>query len=177
MKVLIFGIQGSGKGTIGNYIAEKLEVPFIAMGDILRELREEDSEMGRTVKDYIDQGRFLPDEPTMKIINTRLDAKDCGKGFVLDGVPRNLEQNKLFTHQPDLLVLVELEEQEAKRRLLTRARHDDTEEKIQRRQDWHKENTVPLIEHYKKQGIKTIEIDNSGSVEEVRKNIDEQFKN
>ncbi len=177
MKILLFGIQGSGKGTIGNYIAEKLGVPFVSMGDIFRELRQEDSELGKLVKSFVDHGRFVTDALTMEIINKRLAEKDADKGFVLDGAPRNLEQGRLFNHKPDLIVLVKLEEEEAVRRLLDRARHDDTEEKIKRRQDWHKENTIPLVEHYRSEGIKILEIDNTPSEAEVRKSIDELLKN
>src|SRR3990167_2294510 len=170
MKILLFGIQGSGKGTIGKYVAEKLHVPFVSMGDIFRELREEDSDLGRLVKSFIDHGRFVPDKLTMEIIHKRLDQKDASNGFILDGVPRNLEQGKLFNHKLDLIILVKLAEDEAVRRLLNRARHDDTEEKIKSRQDWHKENTVPLIEHYQAEGVKTLEIDNTPPEEDVRKN-------
>lgn len=177
MKALLFGIQGSGKGTIGKQIAEKFAVPFISMGDLLRELRDEETELGRLVKSYIDQGRFVPDDLAMEILNKRLDEEDTKEGFVLDGVPRNLRQGELFKHDLDLLIVVNLSEKEAIRRLLSRGRHDDSEEKIKRRQDWHKENTIPLLKHYQAQGIRTIEIDNSPSEEEVRKSVNELFKN
>lgn len=177
MRVLLFGIQGSGKSTIGKYIAEKFAVPFVSMGDIFRKLREEDSETGRLVKSIIDQGHFVPDELTMQIINQRLDEADVKNGFVLDGVPRNLGQEKLFKHQLDLIVLVTLEEEEAIRRLVDRGRHDDSEEAIRKRLEWHKENTEPLINYFKSKGIKTIEVDNTPSEEKVRQEIDELLKN
>ena len=177
MKILLFGIQGSGKGTIGKYFAEKLSVPFVSMGDIFRELKEEDSDVGRLVKSFVDHGRFVSDQLTMEIINKRLDEKDAGAGFVLDGVPRNLAQEKLFRHEVDLVVMVSLKEDEAIRRLMSRGRHDDSEEKIKRRLDWHKENTIPLIDHYRSEGKRMVEIDNTPSEEEVRKNIDELLKN
>ena len=177
MKILLFGIQGSGKGTIGKYIAEKLGVPFVSMGDIFRELKEEDSDIGRLVKSFVDHGRFVSDQLTMEIINKRLEENDTTAGFVLDGVPRNLEQGKLFKQKLDLIILVKLTEEEAIRRLLSRGRHDDSEEKIKRRLDWHKENTTPLIDRYRSEGIRMVEIDNTPNEEEVRKNIDELFKN
>lgn len=96
MKALLFGIQGSGKSTIGKYIASKYNIPFIAMGDLLRELREEDSERGRLVKSIIEQGHFVPDEMAMEILDKRLDSPDTKSGFVLDGAPRNLGQEKLL---------------------------------------------------------------------------------
>ncbi len=177
MKTLLFGIQGSGKSTIGKYIADKFGVPFVSTGDIFRKLREEDSETGRLVKSLIDQGRFVSDEQTMKIINERLNEKDMAEGFVLDGAPRNLTQEKLFRHKVDLVIIVSLNEDEALKRLLNRGRHDDSEQAIKNRIEWHKENTVPLIDYYKSNGIRIVDIDNSPTEDEVRKNIDELLKN
>jgi adenylate kinase len=177
MRVLLFGIQGSGKSTIGKYIAEKFEVPFISVGDIFRELREDDSETGRLVKSLIDQGKFVPDELTMRLINERLDEEDCKNGFVLDGAPRNLAQESLFRHEVDLVIMVDLDERTAIDRLRNRARHDDSEEAIKNRIDWHKENTVPLIDFFRSKGVRCVDVDNSPTEEEVRKSIDELFKN
>lgn len=177
MKVLLFGIQGSGKSTIGKYIAKKIGVPFISIGDIFRQLREENSETGRLVKSLIDKGHFVPDELAMQILNQRLDQADVEKGFVLDGAPRNIEQEKLFKHSLDLIILVTLEEAEAIRRLMSRGRHDDSEDAIRKRLNWHKENTEPLINYFKGRGIKIVEIDNTPDEETVRKGIDELLKN
>ncbi len=177
MKALLFGIQGSGKSTIGKYVASKYNVPFIAMGDLLRGLREEDSELGRLVKSIIDQGHFVPDELAMEILNKRLERPDVASGFVLDGAPRNLGQEKLFKHDLDVVILVHLDEEEAIKRLMARGRHDDTEEAIRKRMNWHKENTTPLIDFFKNKGVKVIEIDNTPGVEEVQRKIDELLKN
>lgn len=177
MKILLFGIQGSGKSTIGRYIADKLGIPFISIGDILRKLREEDSETGRLVKSLIDKGHFIPDQLAMEIINKRLDEKDASGGFVLDGAPRNLEQEKLFTHDLDLVLIVRLDEEEAIKRLLNRGRHDDSERAIRKRMDWHKTNTKPLIDFYKSKGIRAIEIDNTPKEEDVRRSVDELLEN
>ena len=177
MRVLLFGIQGSGKSTIGTYIAEKFGVPFVSTGDIFRKLREEDSETGKLVKPLIDQGKFVPDELTMKIVNQRLREGDAAAGFVLDGAPRNLTQEKLFKQKIDLVVVVNLDEEFAIKRLISRGRHDDFEQSIKNRLDWHKENTVPLIKYFKSKGVETIEVDNTPSEEEVRKNLDELLKN
>lgn len=177
MKVLLFGIQGSGKSTIGKYIASKYKVPFVAMGDLLRELREKDTEQGRVIKEIIDQGHFVPDELAMAILNARLDDADVENGFVLDGAPRNLGQEKLFKHDLDLVILVHLDEEEAIKRLLARGRHDDNEEAIRKRMNWHKENTTPLIDYFRSKEVRVIEIDNSPSETEVREKIDELLEN
>ena len=179
MNILIFGVQGSGKSTVGKYIAEKLDIPFISTGDIFRELREEKSKLGNLVKKTIDQGILVPDEPTMRIVNERLEEKDAQSGFLLDGVPRNLNQVEMFKKVPDLILLVELVEKEAVARLFNRGRLDDTKEKIATRISWYKDQTEPVISFYKDKRIKVIKIDNSPSEEVVRKKLDvllEEFK-
>ncbi len=177
MRVLLFGIQGSGKSTIGKYIAEKTDVPFISIGDIFRRLSQEDSETGKLVKSLIEHGKFVPDELTMKLVNERLNENDTKNGFVLDGAPRNLVQEKLFRHDLDLVVMVNLNEKVAIERLMSRGRHDDLEHAIKNRLDWHKENTVPLIDYFKSKGVKIVDVDNTPAEEDVRKSLDELLKN
>ena len=177
MNILIFGVQGAGKSTIGKYIAEKLEIPFIATGDIFRELKEEESSLGELVKSKINEGELVPDETTMEIVNQRLNQKDVLEGFILDGAPRNLTQVKMFKQDVDLLVLVNLDGEEAVKRLFSRGRHDDTKEKIEKRIFWYENQTKPVVKFYKNKDIKIIEIDNTNPEEAVQKSVDEQFKN
>lgn len=172
----MFGVQGAGKSTVGKYIAEKLEIPFIATGDIFRKLKQENSSLGNLVRSKIDRGELVPDEPTMEIVNQRLTKNDASKGFILDGAPRNLEQVKMFDVPINLLVLISLDEDEAVKRLLSRSRHDDTKEKIEKRISWYESQTKPVIEFYKNKNTQIIEVDNTQSEEVVRKNVDEQLK-
>jgi len=176
MNIFLFGAQGSGKSTVGKYIAEKLSVPFVATGDIFRRLEQEDSELGREVKSLIDQGNLVPDDITMEIVNSRLGQKDTQNGFILDGVPRNLNQEKLIEKKPNLLILVNLQEKEALKRLRERARHDDTDEAIRRRLAWYKEMTAPVLDFYKREGVKLVEIDNTPPEAQVQKVLDGLFE-
>ncbi len=82
MNILLFGVQGSGKSTVGKYIAQKLNIPFIATGDIFRKLREENSDLGKLVKKMIDSGTLVPDEPTMKLVNQRLAEENAKENDV-----------------------------------------------------------------------------------------------
>ena len=177
MNILIFGVQGAGKSTVGKYIAEKLEIPFIATGDIFRELKEEASPLGELVKGKVDEGELVPDETTMEIVNRRLNREDVLGGFVLDGAPRNLAQVKMFKSVVDLIAFVNLSGEEAVKRLLERGRHDDTREKIDKRIFWYESQTKPVIEFYRNKDIEVIEIDNTKSEEDVQQNVNEQFKN
>lgn len=176
MNILIFGVQGSGKSTIGNYIAQELKLPFIATGDIFRKLREEESPLGRLVKDKYDQGLLTPDEPTMEIVNKRLEEEDAQEGFVLDGAPRNLQQVDMFKKGPNLLVLVELDEKEAVARLIKRGRVDDTKEKIEKRIAWYKDQTKPVVDFYKNKGVRVIKVDNTPPEDVVSQNTDDLLK-
>lgn len=176
MNVLIFGIQGSGKSTVGKYIAEKMNVPYVATGDIFRELKDEDSPLGKMVKERIDQGLLVPDEPTMEMVNQKLEAFDAKSGFVLDGAPRNLNQVRMFEKNVDLIVLVELNKEKAIERLLKRSRHDDTRESIEKRLSWYSEQTKPVIDYYKNKNARIIKVDNTPSEDVVRKNVDDLFK-
>ena len=96
MKAIIFGAPGSGKGTYASRLQAKLGVEVIAMGDIFRELMKEDSELGRKVKVYVEKGLLVPDEIVVEVLKQRLNKIPKGKGFILDGYPRTLEQAKIL---------------------------------------------------------------------------------
>ncbi len=89
---LIMGPAGSGKGTQAKLLAEKFGIPSISMGGMFREVSKQDSELGRQVKELIDNGIMVSDEKTNEIILKRLNEDDCKQGFVLDGYPRNIGQ-------------------------------------------------------------------------------------
>lgn len=90
--ILLFGPQGSGKGTQGEKLSAELQLPFIVTGNIFRENIKQDTAIGKTIKEYINAGKLVPDEVTNQMISDRLQQADCANGFVLDGFPRNLAQ-------------------------------------------------------------------------------------
>jgi adenylate kinase len=94
LKAIMFGPPGSGKGTYGSRLQAKLGVEVIATGDIFRELMKENSELGRKVKAYVEKGLLVPDEVVVEVLKERLNKIPKGKGFILDGYPRTLEQAK-----------------------------------------------------------------------------------
>ena len=94
MNAIIFGAPGSGKGTYASRLQSKLGVDVIAMGDIFREIMKEDSQMGKKVKGYVEKGLLVPDDIVMKVLKQRLTKIPKGKGFILDGYPRTVEQAK-----------------------------------------------------------------------------------
>lgn len=91
-KVLLFGPQGSGKGTQGVKLSDWLKLPLIVTGNIFREHMKNATALGTLAKQYINQGQLVPDEVTNQMIADRLRQTDCAEGFILDGFPRNLKQ-------------------------------------------------------------------------------------
>lgn len=94
MNIIIFGPQGSGKGTQADILGEKLNIPHITSGGLLRAEAGSESVLGEKIKTIINQGVLVPDEITLELLKNRLDKPDCENGFILDGYPRNLIQTK-----------------------------------------------------------------------------------
>lgn len=92
MNLILLGAPGAGKGTQAEVICEKLDIPAISTGNILREAMKNNTEMGLKAKSYIDSGALVPDDVIISIIKERLAEEDCRKGFILDGVPRTVAQ-------------------------------------------------------------------------------------
>jgi len=96
VKAIIFGAPGSGKGTYASRLQTKLGVEVNSMGDIFRELMNEESDLGREVKHYVENGLLVPDEIVVEVLKKRLSKIPAEKGYILDGFPRTLEQAKTF---------------------------------------------------------------------------------
>jgi adenylate kinase len=109
VNALIFGAPGSGKGTYASRLQEKLGVSVIAMGDIFRAIMKEDTPLGRKVSSYVKAGLLVPDEITYEIIKKHLDKVPEGKGFILDGYPRNLSQAETLEKIVKLDVILQLD--------------------------------------------------------------------
>jgi len=92
MNILIFGPNGSGKGTQGAIVQKKYGVPHIETGVIFRQNISKGTELGKKAKAFIDRGELVPDDITIPMILNRLQEDDCKKGWLLDGFPRNLAQ-------------------------------------------------------------------------------------
>ena len=90
--IIFLGAPGSGKGTQGMLLSEKINIPNISTGEILRFEVKEKSEIGLEAKRYMDEGNLVPDDIVVGIIEKRLLENDCHNGFILDGFPRNMSQ-------------------------------------------------------------------------------------
>ncbi len=92
MNLILLGAPGAGKGTQAAVISERLNIPQISTGNIIREALRSGTEMGLKAKSFIDSGKLVPDEVVIGIIQERLSNDDCKNGFILDGFPRTIPQ-------------------------------------------------------------------------------------
>ena len=92
LNLVLLGPPGSGKGTQGERLQEDLRLPYYATGDILRAAVRDETELGRTAKEYMDRGDLVPDEVIVGVIAEALDSGDARDGFLLDGFPRTTPQ-------------------------------------------------------------------------------------
>ena len=92
MKIIFLGAPGAGKGTQAEIVSERLGIPTISTGAIIREAISSCSEMGQKAKNYIESGALVPDDVVIGIVKERIAKSDCKNGFILDGFPRTVPQ-------------------------------------------------------------------------------------
>jgi adenylate kinase len=109
MKAIIFGAPGAGKGTYSSRLQIKLSVDVIAMGDIFRESVKQDTELGKKVKSYVEKGALVPDSVVIEVLKERLSRVPKGKGFILDGFPRTIEQADTLEGITSIDVILQLD--------------------------------------------------------------------
>lgn len=185
--VILLGAPGAGKGTQARLLQAALGLPHISTGDLFRYNLQNQTELGKLAKSYMDRGELVPDEVTLSMVKERLSQADCAHGAILDGFPRNVAQaasldellaemggriNVVPSIQVDRDVLIE--------RLLKRAelegRADDNEETIRTRMRVYEEQTRPLLDYYGSRGL-VVEVNGQQSIEEVQKDLVQVIKN
>ncbi len=127
MNLILLGPPGAGKGTQAQRIVDRYHIPQISTGDILRTAVREKTPLGGKAKEFMDQGKLVPDELVIGIIEERLKAPDCRPGFILDGFPRTIAQAEALEgllarmgRSIDHVINIEVDEQELVRRLTGR---------------------------------------------------------
>lgn len=181
MRIVLLGAPGSGKGTQATLMAEKLGLPHISTGDLLRAAVREGSEVGRKVKQVIDRGELVSDDIMLGLIEERLAKPDAQGGFILDGYPRNLAQaealegllerlGKPLDEALQIDVDPELVIERVSKRAELEGRSDDTEEVVRNRMKVYAEQTAPVIEFYARKGVLS-RVLGEGNIEEVFQRI------
>lgn len=196
MKIILLGAPGAGKGTQADKLVEKYGFPHISTGDIFRKNIKERTEIGLLAKSYIDAGKLVPDEVTIKIVENRLKESDCANGFLLDGFPRTVEQAKALDEITDVdyVVNIDVPFEKLLKRITGRRvcpkcsssyhvdflngedtckcgeklvqRADDNEETVKQRISVYEKQTTPLVEYYGKTG-KLVTVNGHKGVDEV----------
>lgn len=178
MKLILIGIQGSGKSTQGNLLKEELNIPYLSTGHIFREMSKEKTSLGRYIKEIMNAGFLIPDDKTVEIVSEYLKKPEYTKGYIMDGFPRTLEQVKLFENGVDKVILLKVSDREALWRLSYRNgddRQDETLAAIRKRIELFNTLTKPVLDYYQKKGI-LVEIDGEKPIEDIRKEILEKIK-
>ena len=177
MRVVMIGPPGAGKGTQARSLSDRYGVPQISTGDMLRDAQREGTALGREAQRYMDDGRLVPDDIVIGIVEQRLAAEDSARGFILDGFPRTVAQAEaldamlgqigrgldaiLFFDVPDAVGM-----ERALRRAELEGRSDDTPEAIAKRLAVYHEQTEPVVEHYRVTA-KLVPLHAGRSIEEV----------
>ena len=164
MNVLLMGPPGSGKGTQGQRLAERLGVAHVAAGDLLRAEVAAETPLGQQASELMSQGRLVPDELVIDLLRPAVEQAAADGGFVLDGFPRSVRQAEQARELAeaegvagDAAIYLDAPREELTARLLARAekegRSDDNEKVITERLSVFDEATQPLVEYYRGRGL------------------------
>lgn len=179
--LVIFGAPGSGKGTQSDILVDKYGFDHISTGDVLRAEIKAGSELGRTAKEFIDNGQLIPDSLMIDILAATYDALPKEQGVIFDGFPRTIPQAEalkamLAERGTTVHAMLELNvpDEMLMERLINRGktsgRADDNEETIAKRLGVYHSQTMPLIEWYEKEGLRNA-VKGYGSLEEINANL------
>ncbi|MFC4665901.1 adenylate kinase [Falsiporphyromonas endometrii] len=183
--VVIFGAPGSGKGTQSEELINRYGFIHISTGDMLRADIMKGTELGKIAKEYIDEGKLVPDETIVGMIEHVIEQHKDTKGIIFDGFPRTVPQAEslcemLDKHGTEVHLVLDLQvpTETLIERLLNRGkqsgRSDDNLETIQKRLKVYENQTAPLAEYYKKHG-KHRAIKGTGTVEEIAQRLFEHI--
>ena len=162
MILILLGPPGSGKGTQAGFIKNKLNVPHLSTGDILRKSVKDATDLGKIVDEIMGKGKLVPDSLVLDVIRERILEEDCKKGFILDGYPRNLAQAESLKFvleeinmKIDQIIFLDVDFDVLQSRIENRAKEnngeirvDDTSEVLIKRLDEYKNQTAPLENYY-----------------------------
>ena len=170
--ILLMGIQGSGKGTQGTLLAEKLGYRVVAMGDVLRANASDEQ------KERLKAGELFGDKEILSIIDSVFSASGDNETLIMDGFPRTIPQaewlmNQVKSGRFDIKFALHLvaSRTAVKERLLKRGRADDTEEAIEARFDQYEKSTHPLIDWLSQHGVSVVSVNAEQTVEKVNQDV------
>ncbi|MGY8887877.1 MAG: adenylate kinase [Flavobacteriales bacterium] len=176
--LVLFGPPGAGKGTQSEFLVNHYNLVHLSTGDVFRYNIKSGTALGNLAQSYMDQGKLVPDDVTISMLQAEVEKHSEAEGFIFDGFPRTTAQaealDAFLTSRGDsieTMLSLEVEESELKKRLLARSvtsgRADDADEAvIQKRINVYHAETAPVADFYKALG-KFKSINGLGSVEEI----------
>jgi adenylate kinase len=181
MRIVLLGAPGSGKGTQAKLLREKLAVPHISSGDLLRSAVKAGTELGRQAGIVMNRGELVSDDIVLGLIEERLSQDDTKNGFILDGYPRNIAQAEALDELLDRMgrpvdeaLQINVDTEVVVKRIAGRAeeedRSDDSEEVVRNRLRVYAEQSAPVVDYYTNKGVLSGVL-GEGSAEEVFQNI------
>ena len=189
MKLILLGPPGAGKGTQAKRLQDAHGYVQLSTGDMLRAAVRDGTEVGKVADGIMARGELVPDDVVVGIIVDRIEAPDCGDGFILDGFPRNVTQAAALDDmlaekgtQLDAVVELAVDDSILIDRIETRAsetvggaRSDDNADALRKRLEVYHAQTAPLIDYYRERGVlKTV--DGMQDIDAVSKQIEETLK-
>lgn len=179
MRLILLGPPGAGKGTQAKVLIDTYGIPQLSTGDILRSAIAAKTPMGLAAKEVMDRGDLVSDDIVNGIVSERLDKDDCKPGFVLDGFPRTIPQaealEKMLAEKGmalDAVVEITADADVLVDRIAKRAREsgvargDDNPEVLRNRLDVYRQQTAPLVDHYRGKGLLRT-VDGMAAVDDV----------
>ncbi len=182
INIVLFGKPGAGKGTQAEFLKEKYNLTHLSTGDIFRFNIKNETELGQLAKTYMDQGDLVPDEVTIKMLQSEVDKNPNSAGFLFDGFPRTIAQAEALdaflvskNQKITATIALEADDEILVQRLLERGKtsgrpDDQDEEKIRNRYQEYNEKTAPLMDFYIDQN-KFHSVNGIGSIAEITERV------
>lgn len=180
--IVLFGPPGAGKGTQSEKLIQKYGLTHLSTGDLFRKHLGEGTELGQLAKNYMNQGRLVPDELVIRMVENKINDTKESKGFIFDGFPRTTAQaealDEMLAHHGlsiSGMIALDVPEEKLKLRIKERGKtsnraDDQDDEKINTRIKVYLDETLPVADYYSKQG-KFQKINGVGEIEQIFSDI------
>lgn len=188
INIVLFGKPGAGKGTQAEFLKTKYNLIHLSTGDIFRHNIKGNTELGRLAKTFMDRGELVPDEVTIKMLESECNNNPDSNGFLFDGFPRTISQAEALdsylkskNQKITATIALEADDEILVKRLLERGKtsgrpDDQDEEKIRNRYQEYNEKTAPLMNYYKGQD-KFYSVNGIGTISEITERLSAVIQN